>query len=178
MSVGYPAEVMRKAAQIKLLICDVDGVLSDGKVYFGESGQEFKNFNIKDGLGLKLLQKIGVQVAIITGRSSDIVARRAAELGIVNVYQGKSDKRATYQKLQQTLQLAPQQIAHIGDDLPDLALMRMSGLGIAVADAHPFVRQHADWVTDLNGGVGAVREAADLILHAQNKLDAILNTYL
>jgi len=178
MSFDYPAEILRKASQIKLLICDVDGVLSDGKVYFGESGQEIKNFNIKDGLGLKLLQRAGIQVAIITGRSSDIVARRAGELGIVHVYQGKSDKRATYQELKRTLQLEPQQIAHIGDDLPDLALMRTSGLGIAVADAHPFVRRHADWVTGLNGGAGAVRETADLILHAQNKLDAILSTYL
>lgn len=178
MALKYSTSVIEKAAQIKLLICDVDGVLSDGKVYFGNDGEELKNFNIKDGLGIKLLQKHGVKVAIITGRKSNIVERRAKELGIELVFQGKSDKRETFSDIAKQLGLAFAQIAHVGDDLPDLPLMKKSGLGICVADGYGFVKQHADWVTDNAGGSGAVRDVADLILFAQNKLEAITSGYL
>ena len=116
----YSAELIEKAKKIKLLICDVDGVLSDGKVYFGNDGEELKNFNIKDGLGIKLMQRNGIEVAIITGRQSNIVDHRAAELGIKHVYQGRSDKRETYQEILKKLNLNTEQVAHIGDDLPDL----------------------------------------------------------
>ncbi|MGX5174728.1 3-deoxy-manno-octulosonate-8-phosphatase KdsC [Aliikangiella sp. IMCC44653] len=167
-----------KAALIKLLICDVDGVLSDGKVYFTQKGDELKNFNIKDGLGIKLLQKSGIKVAIITGRKSAIVETRAKELGIDILYQGHSDKRAAFKEITQSLNLQPNQVAHIGDDLPDLPLMQLAGLGIAVADAYSFVRQNADYVTVQSGGSGAVREVADLLLSAQNKLENILTSYL
>ncbi len=169
--------VLEKASQIKLLICDVDGVLSDGKVYFTNQGDELKNFNIKDGLGIKLLQQSGIQVAIITGRQSAIVEHRAHELGIKLLYQGRPDKRATFSEIIQQLNLQPEQVAHIGDDLPDLPLMNLSGLGISVADAYFFVKQQADWITQMPGGSGAVREVADLLLSAQDKLSAILESY-
>lgn len=178
LSVQYDKEILAKAAQIKLLICDVDGVLSDGKVYFSNQGDEIKNFNIKDGLGIKLLQKSGIAVAIITGRQSEIVAHRAKELGIQHVYQGHTDKIAAFSEIIQSLNLKPEQVAHIGDDLPDLALMQRAGLGICVADAYSFVQQHADWVTANKGGEGAVRDVADLLLVAQQKLNNLLNGYL
>ncbi|TQV72869.1 3-deoxy-manno-octulosonate-8-phosphatase KdsC [Aliikangiella marina] len=170
--------LIAKAQKIKLLICDVDGVLSDGKVYFSNQGDELKNFNIKDGLGIKLLQKSGIKVAIITGRESNIVTHRAKELGITILYQGRSDKRATFQEIIESLELSSEEVAHIGDDLPDLPLMKKAGLGLAVNDAHDFVRHNADWVSSKNGGQGAVREAADMLLDAQGKLDSLLKSYL
>jgi 3-deoxy-D-manno-octulosonate 8-phosphate phosphatase (KDO 8-P phosphatase) len=172
------SELASKARQIKLLICDVDGVLSDGKVYFSQQGDEIKNFNIKDGLGIKLLQKSGIQVAIITGRNSNVVARRAEELGIALVYQGHSDKRQAFREIVQSLNLKPEQIAHIGDDLPDLTIMKQSGLGICVADGHDFVKKHADLITYKKGGDGAVREVADLLLESHGKLTKLLEAYL
>jgi len=172
------SELHARAAQIKLLICDVDGVLSDGKVYFTNQGDELKNFNIKDGLGIKLLQKSGIKVAIITGRQSNIVEQRAKELGIDILYQGRSDKRAAFNEILTQENLTNEQVAHMGDDLPDLPLMKISGLGLCVSDAHEFVQQHADWIAQSAGGSGAVREAADMILRAQNKLDALLASYL
>ncbi|MCW9000142.1 MAG: 3-deoxy-manno-octulosonate-8-phosphatase KdsC, partial [Kangiellaceae bacterium] len=163
---------------IKLLICDVDGVLSDGKVYFGSDGEELKNFNIKDGLGIKLMQRNGIEVAIITGRQSNIVDHRASELGIKHVYQGRSDKREIYQEILNKLNLVPEQVAHIGDDLPDLPLMQISGIGISVADGYSYVQQNSDWVTHNTGGNGAVRDVADLFLFAQGKLEQIQREYL
>ena len=174
----FSSELLAKAKPIKLFIMDVDGVLSDGKVYYSETGDEQKNFNIKDGLGIKLLHQSGIKTAIITGRKSLIVKKRADELGIPYIYQGCSDKRAAFMEMINKEQLSAQQIAHIGDDLPDLPLMKTSGLGIAVNDAHWFVQQHADWVTTSIGGGGAVREAAELFLVSQNKLDEIHQQYL
>ena len=175
---NYSFSVLEKAKKIKLLICDVDGVLSDGKVYFTNQGDELKNFNIKDGLGIKLLMANGIEVAIITGRNSNIVAQRAKELGIKHLFQGQPDKRATFNQLILALNLNPDQVAHIGDDLPDLPLMKLSGLGICVADGYHFVQKNADWITNHIGGEGAVRDVSDLILFAQNKLDNVLNGYL
>lgn len=173
-----PPDVVKAASKIKLLVCDVDGVLSDGKVYFTSGGEEIKNFNIKDGLGIKLLQKAGVKVAIITGRQSNIVERRANELGIDILYQGHVDKRAAFQEILANLSLKTDQAAHIGDDLPDLPLMQLAGLGICVADAHDFVATNADWVTSKKGGEGAVRETADMILSAKKLLEQVQHAYL
>ncbi len=170
--------LIKKAKAIRLLICDVDGVLSDGKVYYSNQGDEIKSFNIKDGLGIKQLLDNGIKVAIITGRQSDIVERRATELGIPFIYQGKKDKRKSYKAIIDELKITPAEVAHVGDDLPDLPLMKMSGLGISVNDGHAFVKQNADWCTQLNGGEGAVREIADLLLVAQDKLDAIQQGFL
>ena len=174
----YSAALINKAKKIKLLICDVDGVLSDGKIYFGNQDEEYKSFNVKDGLGITQLLNNGIQVAIITGRKSKIVERRATELSIRFVFQGKSDKQAAYLEAIDQLKIEKHQVAHIGDDLPDLPLMKQSGMGISVADGHPFVKQHADWITDNNGGNGAVREVCDLLLSAQQKLAKIHSGYL
>jgi len=170
--------VMSKARQIQLLVLDVDGVLSDGRLYFSNAGEEIKNFHIQDGLGIKLLARGGVQVAIITGRSSDIVARRAEQLGVRHVMQGREDKLVALQELCKLLALDLNSLAYMGDDLPDLAAIRRAGLGLTVANANAVVRDHADWISQYNGGDGAVREACELILDAQGKLQALIDEYL
>ncbi|MGO1246886.1 MAG: 3-deoxy-manno-octulosonate-8-phosphatase KdsC [Oceanisphaera sp.] len=162
--------VWRNLAKVQLLICDVDGVLSDGNIYLGNQGEEYKSFNTKDGFGIKALQNIGITVAIITGRNSTIVAERMASLGVEHVYQGQSDKMQGYHALMTDLHLTPEQVAYIGDDVVDLPVMQHCALGVAVADAHPKVRQQADYVTHLKGGQGAVRELCDLILEARGQL--------
>lgn len=178
MPVNYPSAIIEKSRNIKLLICDVDGVLSDGKVSLSNTGDESKSFNIKDGLGIKLLLQNKITVAIITGRQSKLLELRAKELGIAHVYQNQQDKQAAFNDLLNQLQLPAEQVAYIGDDLPDLPLMKQVGLSVCVADGYHFVREKADWVTEKIGGQGAVREVADLLLTAQNKLDDILNDYL
>ncbi|ACV26072.1 3-deoxy-manno-octulosonate-8-phosphatase KdsC [Kangiella koreensis] len=175
---NYPEQVLNKASNIKLLICDVDGVLSNGQVIIGNNSEELKTFNIKDGFGIKCLQKSGIAVAIITGRNSKIVEKRCQELGIEHYYQGQSNKQEAFDTLCKDLSVQPEQICHIGDDLPDLPLLVQVGLGVTVADGHWLMQQHADWITQNNGGFGAVREVCDLILHSQNKLEAIHQDYL
>lgn len=133
------------ALAVQLLALDVDGVLSDGRVTYASDGSELKSFNIKDGLGIKLLQRCGVQVAIITGRRSDMVARRARELGIVELMEGRDDKLNALQELCARLGLTLAECAYMGDDLPDLAAIRAAGLGLTVADAVTDVRAAADW---------------------------------
>lgn len=162
--------VWRKLARVQLLICDVDGVLSDGSIYLGNQGEEYKSFNTKDGFGIKALQNAGIAVAVITGRNSTIVAERMKSLGVQHVYQGQSDKMHSYQTLLAELGLPPEQTAYIGDDVVDLPVMLDCGLGVAVADAHPLVRQKADYITRLAGGRGAVRELCDLMLEARGML--------
>ena len=162
--------VWQKLGHIQLLICDVDGVLSDGLIYLGNQGEEFKTFNTKDGFGMKALQNAGIAVAIITGRDSRIVSERMASLGVKHVYQGQSDKRISFAALLKELNLNPEQVAYIGDDVVDLCVMELCGLGVAVNDAHPLVRQRADYVTQLAGGRGCVREVCDLLLEARGVL--------
>jgi len=166
------------ARDLQLLVLDVDGVLTDGRLYYSESGHETKAFHIHDGLGIKLLQRSGVEVAIITGRSSQLLERRARELGIERVIQGREDKLTALEELLEPLQIEWQHIAYMGDDLPDLAAVRRVGLGMTVANANPLLRQHADWISQLPGGAGAVREAAEFILDAQGKLEALQAAYL
>ena len=158
------------AAGIKLLALDVDGVLTDGSIYYGNSGEELKAFNIKDGLGIKLLQRAGVTVAIITGRSSDLLKRRASELGIDAVIQGREDKLTALQELTAQLDIALGDCAYIGDDLPDLSAIRAAGVGMTVADANATVAAHADWQSASAGGKGAVREACEYLLRARGAL--------
>ena len=160
-------ELEQKAAAVRLLALDVDGILTDGRIYYGNSGEELKAFNIKDGLGIKLLQRSGVQVAIITGRQSEIVARRARELGIEAVIQGREDKQLALQELCRQQHLTLADCAYMGDDLPDLSAIMAAGLGLTVADASASVRAAADWSSTLNGGCGAVREACEFILRAR-----------
>ncbi|TBR37134.1 MULTISPECIES: KdsC family phosphatase [Dyella] len=169
---NVPADILERAAKIRLAVFDVDGTLTDGRLWYAEDGHETKVFHVHDGLGLKLLQSAGIQVAIITARISHPVALRAEELDIAHVYQGQSDKRASLQQLLDALNLAPEQAAFIGDDLPDLPAMGLSGLAIAVANAHPWVAERAHWQTQRSGGQGAAREVSDLLLLAQGHWDA------
>ena len=164
--------VLEKAAKIRLLICDVDGVMSDGLIYQGNSGEELKAFNVRDGYGIRCLLTSGVEVAIITGRKAKLLEDRANTLGITHLYQGQSDKLLAYRELLDKLAVRPGEVAYIGDDLIDWPVMAEVGLSAAVADAHPLLLPKADYVTQIAGGRGAVRELCDLILLAQNKLDA------
>jgi 3-deoxy-D-manno-octulosonate 8-phosphate phosphatase (KDO 8-P phosphatase) len=173
----FPADILARAAKIRLVVFDVDGTLTDGRLWYGEDGRETKVFHVHDGLGLKQLQTHGVQVAIITGRISHPVALRAEELDIAHVYQGQSDKRACLQQLLDALKLQPEEAAFVGDDLPDLPPMRIVGLAVAVANAHPWLAEQAHWQTTNNGGHGAAREVCDLILLAQGKADAELERW-
>lgn len=165
------SENHRRAAQIKLLICDVDGVFSDGRIYLGDQGEELKAFHTKDGFGMKAIMQIGIEIAIITGRQSNIVDNRMTALGITHIKQGVGDKLSVYHDLLKALNLSPHEVAYIGDDVVDLPVMQHCGLGIAVFDAHPLVLQGADLITTIKGGFGAVREICDLFLQCQNKLD-------
>lgn len=172
------AELREKARKIKLAVFDVDGVLSDGRLYFASDGEEIRAFNTLDGLGIRLLQNSGIATAIITGRSSPLVERRARDLGIVHLVQGREDKLAVLTDMLEELDLSFEQVAYLGDDLPDLAAIRQAGLGMAVANAHDFVKQHADGVTRLKGGRGAAREFCELIMAAQGTLAAAQAVYL
>ena len=168
----------QKATNIKLIIFDVDGVLTDGKIYHSANGDELKAFNVQDGLGIKLLQKANIQTAIITARSSSLVETRAKELNISHLYQGQSDKKIAYNTLLELLQLQPEQVAYVGDDLPDLPLIKLSGLGITVQNGAKDVKKHADWITEKSGGNGAVREIAEAILNAQNHWVQLIAVYI
>ena len=168
----------QKAIEIKLLVLDIDGVMTDGRLYFSAQGEALKVFTIPDGLGIKLLRNSGVEVAIISGRSSEALSKRAADLGIKHLYQGREDKIQALTELLTVLDLSFNQVAHLGDDLPDLPVIRKVGLGIAVANAYALVKQHADWCTTAKGGEGAVREACDFIMSAQGTLDDALQPYL
>ena len=160
----------QRAQKIKLFVCDVDGVFSDGRIYMGNDGEELKAFHTKDGFGLKAIMQQGIDVAIITGRESNIVKNRMTALGIKHIFQGKDDKLTVYQSLLEQLQLTPEQTAYIGDDVVDLPVMVLSGLSVAVNDAHPLVIQQADLVTTTKGGFGAVREICDLFLQCHGQL--------
>lgn len=164
-------QVFERASKIKLVICDIDGVLSDGLIYMGNNGEELKTFSVRDGYGIRCLITSGIEVAIITGRNSKIVEDRVNTLGICHLYQGQSNKLIAYQHLIETLELQSYQIAYIGDDLIDWPPMEKSGLSVAVADAHPLLKQRAHYITHIAGGRGAVRELCDLVLMAQNKLE-------
>lgn len=165
-----PDDLITKASQIRLLALDVDGVLTDGRLYFSAQGDELKAFHSLDGHGIKQLKKAGIEVAIITGRTSPLTARRAGDLGITLLQQGREDKAEALTELLAELDLPPEAAAYMGDDLPDLGAIQMAGLGASVPNGHWYVREHADYCTELNGGEGAVRELCDLILQAQNRL--------
>lgn len=167
-----------KAKKLKLLILDVDGVLTDGKLFFDNLGNEYKSFHARDGHGIKLLRQTGVEVAVISGRKSGSVALRMKNLGIELVYQGHENKLAAFYEVIEKTGITPEQAAHVGDDLLDLPIMTRVGLAIAVSDANFAVKQQADWCTTLAGGHGAVREVCDFIMQAQGHFDAILNAYL
>jgi 3-deoxy-D-manno-octulosonate 8-phosphate phosphatase (KDO 8-P phosphatase) len=171
-------DILERAKQIRLVIFDVDGVLTDGSLYLGDDGQEYKAFNSRDGHGMKMLQHTGVTLAIITGRTSEVVRIRMQSLGIAHVYQGRHDKIPAYEELRETLKLRDERIAYVGDDVVDLPIMRRVGLSVAVADAHRLVRRYSHWQTQAPGGRGAGREVCELIMEAQGTLGEMMERYL
>jgi len=175
---GIDTLVIEKARKVRLLALDVDGVLTDGRLYFDASGQETKAFSTRDGMGIKALQRSGIPVALITGRESPMVSQRARELGIDLLIQGSGHKWESMQAVLATTGFAADQVCYAGDDWMDVAVMSRVGLSVAVADADPWVREQADWVTAECGGQGAVRALCNLILAAQGKIGPLLREYL
>lgn len=171
-------DIIDKARQIRLVIFDVDGVLTDGSLFIGDDGQEYKAFSSKDGHGLRMLQDSGVEIGILTGRQSNVVKLRMQDLGIERVLQGHREKLPAFELLREQTGLSPGQIAYVGDDIVDLPVMTRVGLAIAVGDAHHLVQRHAHWTTANPGGRGAAREVCELIMEAQGTLDAALDRYL
>jgi len=163
--------------RIKLLLLDVDGVMTDGRIIYLNDGGEAKAFDVKDGHGLKLIQRAGIQVGIITGRQSDIVTRRAAELGIELVYQGAKDKMQPFMEILEKLGLEPSEVAYVGDDLVDLPVMRMVGFSVTVADASDDIKPYVDLVTSRPGGRGAVREVCDFLLKQSSLWTSVTSRY-
>ena len=171
-------DILEKAKQIRLVIFDVDGVLTDGSLFLGDDGQEYKAFHSRDGHGMTMLQATGVTLGVITGRTSEVVRIRMQSLGISHVYQGRRDKLPAYHELRRDLGLDDAQIAFVGDDVMDPPIMREVGLAIAVQDAHPLVKRHAHWQTPSPGGRGAGRDVCELIMQAQGTLEPALERYL
>lgn len=167
-----------KAKKVKLLIMDVDGVLTDGRIVLDEKGNELKFFNVRDGHGIVLLHRIGVLTAIITGRESKVVERRAKELSIPYVFQKVFDKLAVYERIKSELTLSDEDIAYIGDDVVDIPIMRRVGFSVSVSDAHEEVKKIADYVTSKPGGRGAVREVAELIIKSKGLWEEVMSRYL
>jgi len=163
-------DIMARAKQIKLVIFDVDGVLTNGNIILGDDGEEYKAFHSRDGHGMKLLQYTGVEIGIITGRTSHVVEHRMNSLGIAHVYQGQQVKLPAFEEMIKQLKLKPEQCAYVGDDWVDLAIMNRVGLAIAVQDADPVVKKHAHWTTPSKGGKGAAREVCELIMEGQGTL--------
>lgn len=171
-------EVLGLAAKVKLLLFDVDGVLTDGRLVIGDDGLEFKAFNSRDGHGIKMLQRNGVIVGIITGRTSEVVKHRVKDLQIKHVYQGCKEKLPVYEKLIKKLKLKPEQTAYVGDDVVDLPIMLQVGLAVAVQNAHPLAKQYAHWITPSIGGYCAAREVCDMLLHAHGLYHTEMQRYL
>lgn len=163
--------------QIKLLLLDVDGVLTDGRIVYGTDGCEIKAFDVKDGHGLKLIQRAGIQVGIITGRESNIVVRRAAELGINLVYQAAKDKKTPFYEILKKLSLQPSEVAYVGDDLVDLPILKEVGFSATVADAVEDIKPHVDMITSRRGGRGAVREVCDYLLKQSGRWEEVTRKY-
>ncbi len=174
---NWPQHILAKAAGIQLLALDVDGVMTDGKLFFSANGDELKGFNILDGLGIKQAMSIGIGVAVITGRRSPLTEKRMRDLGIPHLMQGREDKKVALKELAASLSMTPDAIAYVGDDLPDLPAIQYAGLGITVPNGHWAVRERADLCTQACGGSGAVREVCDLLLCAQGKLESSLQPY-
>lgn len=173
----YSKDVLNKAKKIKLLAMDVDGILTDGKIIYDSLGVESKEFFVQDGLGLALLKKSNYLLAIITGRTSPMVARRANELGIDYIIQGRDDKAVALGELAYKLEIPLEECAYMGDDLPDKKAITLAGLGISVPNGSPIVQEVADFVTTKKGGEGAVREVCELLLVASEQWDFIVKSY-
>ena len=166
-----------KAKKIKVLVLDVDGVLTDGTLFFDNKGNEYKGFNVQDGLGIKLMQKAGIEIAVISGRGSKPVKLRMEMLGVKLVYLGQLDKSHAIEEILHKTGCAADELAHVGDDLIDLPVFTRVGFAIAVKNANEQVLPYVDWQTELSGGQGAVREVCDFILQAQGKMDALVESF-
>lgn len=166
------------AESVKLVICDVDGVLTDGRVGIDSQGREFKQFSVIDGTGIKYLQRAGLEVGMLSGRPSEVVTHRARELGIAIVQSGILDKRPALEEILKRAGRRPAELCYIGDDLIDIPCLRLAGYPVAVSNAHPEVIKVAEYVTQAPGGKGAVREVAEVILKAQGQWESILGRYL
>ncbi|WP_119328554.1 KdsC family phosphatase [Cysteiniphilum halobium] len=171
-------DLKERIANIQLLILDVDGVLSDGKIILSNDGNLTKNFDVKDGLGMLLLQKFDVKLAVITGKTSQVVQDRLSSLGVHDIYQGQKNKVKAYEDLLKKHQISEKNVAYMGDDLPDLTLMMKSAISFAPCDAINTVKTRVDYVTVQKGGCGAVREVCDLILESKGLLDKIIDDYI
>ncbi|MDP3704549.1 MAG: HAD-IIIA family hydrolase [Legionellaceae bacterium] len=171
-------KLIEKAQKIRCVICDIDGVLTDGLIFIDNNGNELKAFNIQDGLGLKLLMSAGIEVAVITGSVNAVIEHRMKQLDIRHYFKGQINKSQAYQELKSRLKLRDDEFAYIGDDLPDLVIMKQVGFSIAVSNAVDAVKQSADWNTELHGGRGGVREACDFILNAQGIMNEALERFL
>ncbi len=169
--------IISKARKIRLLLLDVDGVMTDGRIFYDEKGREIKCFHVQDGQGIRWLLKEGIKVGILSGRSSGAVEKRAKELGISFLFQGIEDKMILYENLLQEIKLDSDQVSFMGDDFMDLRLLKKVGFSISVSNGHPLVRKEVDYITGTAGGLGAVREVSELILKAQGKWEAILRKY-
>jgi 3-deoxy-D-manno-octulosonate 8-phosphate phosphatase (KDO 8-P phosphatase) len=175
-------QLYARARKIKLLIMDVDGVMTDGKIYFihraDGSFYETKSFHSRDGMGIRYAHQAGLQTGIITGRGSPVIEHRVKELGIHHLVQNRRDKLEPYQEIRRAAKVRDEEVCYIGDDVVDLPLLKRVGLAVAVGDAHPLIRPHVHYVTKLAGGLGALRETVELILTAQGKWAAIMKEYL
>jgi 3-deoxy-D-manno-octulosonate 8-phosphate phosphatase (KDO 8-P phosphatase) len=172
-----PAAVQKRAAKIKLILLDVDGVLTDGGIIIDDRGVESKRFDVRDGQGITLLIQAGIQVGLLTGRYSSIVRRRAKELGVTIVYQGAQNKMEIYERIRRKIGLTDEEIAYIGDDIADLPVLRKVGFAIAVRDGWPGLRVEVDYVTETKGGKGAVREVSELLLKAKSLWEGLTRRY-
>jgi 3-deoxy-D-manno-octulosonate 8-phosphate phosphatase (KDO 8-P phosphatase) len=177
MTKFFSEELKRKAERIDVLVLDVDGVLTDGRIIIDDRGRESKHFNVRDGHGIKLILKTGIEVVFLTGRKSRVVAHRAQDLGIREVYQGARDKVMIFEGMLLKKNMKADRVAYMGDDVVDIPLFRKAGLSIAVADACEEAKQAAHYVTEKEGGKGAVREVCEMILRAQGKWDEIAKRY-
>ncbi|MBW2039502.1 MAG: HAD-IIIA family hydrolase [Deltaproteobacteria bacterium] len=177
MQGGVPEGVWKKAIMVKLLILDVDGVLTDGRIIMDHKGRELKAFDVRDGHGIKLLLQGGIEVAMLTGRSSAVVQKRAEDLGVQRVRQGVHDKVEAYLEIAQEVGIRDEEACFVGDDLVDIPLLKRVGLPIVVADGAEEAKRFALYVTKSSGGRGAVREACDLLMQAQGKWEEILRRY-
>jgi 3-deoxy-D-manno-octulosonate 8-phosphate phosphatase (KDO 8-P phosphatase) len=165
------------AKQIKLVIFDVDGVFTNGDLYLTDEGTEIKTFHSQDGIGIRMLKKTGVKIAVITARQSKLVEYRMQSLGVEDLFQAAENKFQVYEALKEKYQLTDREIAMVGDDLPDLKIIMHCGLGIAVANAQPIIKQHACYITTEKGGKGAVREVCEMLMKAQGSLDKMQMEY-
>lgn len=169
--------VLERARRVRLLVLDVDGVLTDGRLHISASGEEIKVFHVRDGSGLVAVQRAGIAVAIISGRDSPAVSRRAAELGIRHVRQGCADKFPVYEQMISELGLAPEQVGFVGDDVVDLPIMLRVGLAVSPRDGHFLIQRHSHWVSPNDGGRGCARDVCELLMLAQGTFGAEMQRY-